>query len=647
MKQLPQTDTARQFYQGWRTWITQLRSQAILLIILLLSLILLLTVGVTFLAYQGVSQSLAESRDQELAKISAERLSETMRDFARGLKILADQEQMQSGEPTLQEQTLERGRDLIADFTNHDGGVIILDAQGFVSVTKPFRPDLIGQDFSQELYFQNARAFPSSTFFFSDIIQEPGTEEDIIVIAVPILTPEGDFQGVVAGRFYLSFQRLGQEIQKLKAGEEGIAYLVDRQGYLIFHPISELIGTDFSHREAVKQLQDGNRAGAITTRERPGTVEGFAVVDVTGWGLIIVEPWTQAVKPAQDALVPVVIVLVIGLVTVAIIVSLGVQRVTDPIQNLVTQIRQVAAGDYDAKVRLSRIKEIGELGMAFNEMVEQIRRYRAGVRQYVADITRTQEEERKRIARELHDDTVQSLIAINQRLELTKAALDNPNEARSRLNEVKTMVTGAIASVRQFSRDLRPLTLEDLGLTASMQYLVNQLGQSQGIEIHFKVEGETGSLSSDMEVAIYRILQEALNNIKRHAKATEVRVKVCFTKEQITLTVEDNGQGFEVPEAITDFASSGSFGMMGLHERAQLFGGKVTIDSQPGNGTTVSLMMPRQSMLSQFEFHNSFTSANAKVIESSLTVDKAEGKRKKETLDTPKGLGDKDTSYAP
>jgi signal transduction histidine kinase len=258
-------------------------------------------------------------------------------------------------------------------------------------------------------------------------------------------------------------------------------------------------------------------------------------------------------------------------------------------------------------------------------MVEQIRKYRAGVRQYVADITQTQEVERKRIARELHDDTVQSLIAINQRLELLKEMLDDdPKEARNRLGEVKTMVTGAIASVRQFSRDLRPLTLEDLGLTAAMQYLVNQLAQSEGLAVYFEVEGEAEDLSADMEVAIYRILQETLNNIKKHAHATEFRVLAQFTKEQITLTIHDNGQGFEVPENMTDFASSGSFGMMGLEERAQLFGGKVLVYSEPYRGTTIRLVMPRQSTLSsQLELHTTSTPSNSKTKERRLIVDEA------------------------
>ena len=586
-------------------WLTQLRAQALALILLLLLLMITLTSGVAYLAYREVSQSLAESRDQELVVVGAGRLSGRSEVLIRGLTVLARQPEMKSGEPTLQEATLERGRELLTDFTNWDGGVIILNANGFVSVTNPLRPDLIGQDFSQEPYFQQVRAL--RTFVFSNVIKEPGTNQNIIAVAVPITDLQNNFAGAIVGRFYVDFQGLGREVQKLKVGKQGDAYLIDRSGHLIYHEIDHLIGTDFNQRQAVKLLRGGDPEGAFTSQEDGQTrVEGYAIMPISGWGLVIGEPWSQVMEPVQTALRPVAIVAVLGLIAVAGIVSVGVRRVTDPIQNLVVQARQVAAGDYDAQVSLSRIREIRELGMAFNDMVQQIRKYRAGVRQYVADITRTQEEERKRIARELHDDTVQSLIAMGQRIELVKEMLDNSDEARTRLGEVRAMVTGAIASVRQFSRDLRPLTLEDLGLTAAMQYLVNQLAQSEGIEVNLEVEGKIEDLPTDVEVAIYRILQEALNNIKKHAHASWVNVVAQFTPQQIELTVRDNGRGFEVPETLTDFASNGSFGMMGLQERARLFGGNVFVQSAPKQGTIVQLIIPRQ--LPDFEISPVLTS---------------------------------------
>ncbi|RME70743.1 MAG: hypothetical protein D6784_16245, partial [Chloroflexi bacterium] len=224
----------RQYFFPLRQWLadrlTSLHYQAIIMMALLMLSILALTVGATFLAYQRTSQVLAESRDRELARLSADRLTEDLIDLARNLRILADLEQMRSGEPTIQEQVLDQGRELIIDFINQDAGVVILDANGFVSVTRPFRPDLIGKDHSQQPYFQQARAFPYPDFFFSDILQEPTTGENMIVIAAPIVDASGKFVGVLTGRFYLAFQRLGQEIQKLSIGDKGYAYLIDKNG---------------------------------------------------------------------------------------------------------------------------------------------------------------------------------------------------------------------------------------------------------------------------------------------------------------------------------------------------------------------------------------------------------------------------------
>ncbi|MCB0177109.1 MAG: HAMP domain-containing protein [Anaerolineae bacterium] len=598
MKTLFQTIGLERLYTGVQNWLSELRSQALVLTLALIVVMTVLAVSVVFFAFRQVSQTLAESRDQELANVGAERVSEQMESLLRALLVLVDQPEMQTGDAAIQDLVIrERGRELLIDFTDRDGGIIVLDNQGTVKVTRPFRPDLINQDFSQEPYFR--AVVESDSFTFSDIITEPTTGQNVVVISVPIVRPStNEFVGAIAVRFYIDFQRLGQEVQKLKVGEQGVAYLVDRNGRLIYHPIDSLIGLDFSQREAVKQLQAGNREGAITSQAEDGAsiVEGYAVVPLTGWGLVIGEPWSQAVSPALTSLTPVAIILIIGLIVVASMVSLGVQRVTDPIQNLVFQTRQVATGDYDAQVSLSRIKEIKELGTAFNEMVQQIGKYRAGIRQYVADITNSQEEERKRIARDLHDDTVQTLIAIGQRIELIKGFADNPAEVRSRLSDLRTMVTTAITSVRQFSRDLRPLTLEDLGLAAAMQYLVNQLEQNDGIEVTLEIQGEVADIPNDMEIAIYRILQEALNNVRKHAHATKVSVLARFTPRQIRLSVRDNGRGFDVPDDITDFTSSGNFGLMGLQERAQLFGGSIKIKSYPNQGTIMEMTIPRQSL---------------------------------------------------
>lgn len=591
------------FWTNLRDRSASLRVQALLFTILPLAIMLALAVGSIFYAYQQVTEKLALSRDQELARVSADRLSENMAGFVRVLTTISNLDIVRSGDPTLQKNALTQARDLFIDF---DGGVIVLNNEGIVTVTEPYRPDLQGQDFSTRSYFQSTRALRS--FTFSDIIQESGSGEDIIVVAVPIISQDGTFQGVLAGRFYVRFQRIGEEIQKLQVSDVGEAYLIDRNGRVVYHPDYSLISADFSQRPSVFNLMRGGHEGALTIQE-PGKarqVIGYAIVDVTGWGLVIQEPWADVVAPARISLRPIILALLIGVGLVAAIISWGVQRVIRPIAELAARSRLVASGDYAAaQVTPSTIRELRDLGSAFNEMVEQIARYQAGLRQYVAAITRTQEEERKRIARDLHDDTVQSLIAIGQRAELARETIaEDPEGVREQLYELRKMVTYTIDSVRQFSRDLRPTVLEDLGLVSALQYLVNELAQQDTINVSLSAEGTAEGLSPDMEVTIYRIVQEALTNIRKHARASRARVQAQFLSRQVIVTIEDNGIGFALPEETTELVNVGSLGLMGLKERAQLFGGQMVIISQAGQGTTLRVVLPRTpqpSQLSSYE----------------------------------------------
>jgi signal transduction histidine kinase len=578
--------------------------------VLPLALVLALVVGTGFYAYQQVVQSLLTARDQELAKVSAERLSDNIRGYADLLVALANSDEVRSGDAQRQKNVLERSQDLLEVF---DGGVAVLDEHGVVTIADPAHGELVGQNLAVHPYFQNTKTLQQPTF--SDIFQELGSREETIVVAVPIIGTQGDFRGIIRGKFNLraqlaspqeiirgdfslSHRRLGQEIRNLKIGDEGYAYLVDRNGRVIYHPEGTSIGQDFSHRRAVDRLKHGEQVGAFVSQEagQERFVVGFANLPATGWGLVIREPWAEVVAPIESYLRLVALVLLAALTLAAFLISLGVRRISEPISDLVYQTRQVARGDYSAQVRLGSIREIRELGLAFNAMVEQIARYRAGLRRYVAAITHSQEEERKRIARDLHDDTVQSLIAIGQRIELCRASLGDPEEARAQLTDVRRMVTEAIQSVRYFSRELRPLALEDLGLVPALQLLVNDLARADSLEADLEIDGQPQGLAPDLEVAIYRIVQEALQNVRKHAHASEVRVRAEFTDKVVAIAVRDDGVGFIVPPSPTDLASQGNFGLMGIEERAQLFGGKLEIYSQPGHGTEIKVTLPLEGV---------------------------------------------------
>ncbi len=584
----------------WR----ELSVLALVWTVLPLALVLALVVGTGFYAYQQVIQSLLVARDQELARVSAERLSDNIKGYADLLVALANSEEMRSGNARRQRDVLARSQDLLEVF---DGGVAVLDERGVVTVTDPTHENLVGQNLSGHPYFQNTRALRQPTF--SDIFQETGPGEEVIVVAAPILGPAGDFRGLIRGGFNLRGQvnaqetgrdgfspaprRLGEEIRNLKIGDTGYAYLVDRNGRVIYHPEGTFLGQDFSGRQAVDRLKHGEVVGAFVSQEAGGErlVIGFANLPATGWGLVICEPWAEVVAPVKAYLRLLALALLAALTLAAFLVSLGVRRISKPINDLVYQTRQVARGDYSAQVPLGSIREIRELGLAFNAMVEQIARYRAGVRRYAAAVTYSQEEERKRIARDLHDDTVQSLIAIGQRIELCRASLDD-EEARQQLTEIRRMVTEAIQNIRHFSRELRPMALEDLGLVPALQLLVNDLVKAEALQADLKIEGQPRGLAPELEVAIYRIVQEALQNVRQHAHASAVTVCAEFTDQNVVIAVRDNGVGFIVPSSPTDLASQGSFGLMGIEERAQLFGGKLEIHSQPGQGTELKVTLP-------------------------------------------------------
>jgi two-component system sensor histidine kinase DegS len=204
------------------------------------------------------------------------------------------------------------------------------------------------------------------------------------------------------------------------------------------------------------------------------------------------------------------------------------------------------------------------------------------------EITRAQEEERKRIARELHDETAQSLAAlmldiesiINTKERLSKNILNKLERIRGKADDI-------MQGVRRFSTEMRPGVLDQLGLVAALGWLADSIGD--GISARVELIGGERRLISEAELVLFRITQEALNNVRRHSQATQVLITVEFAPKKVKLEVKDNGKGFELPKNLEDFAVSGSLGILGMHERARIIAGNFSIQSKPGLGTVVSI----------------------------------------------------------
>lgn len=203
-----------------------------------------------------------------------------------------------------------------------------------------------------------------------------------------------------------------------------------------------------------------------------------------------------------------------------------------------------------------------------------------------------QEEERKRVAREIHDGPAQSMANVILRAEVCEKMLErDPEQVRQELLELKTMVIASLKDVRKIIFDLRPMVLDDLGVIPALKRFIAEYQQKYGLAVEFVTLGEEKRLSAALEVAVFRIIQEALNNVVKHTRAHEAMVKLEVTDNQVNILIRDDGQGFDKEKALRE-ETANSYGIMGMKERVEMLEGRFSITSRVGKGTTVSAQIP-------------------------------------------------------
>ena len=204
-------------------------------------------------------------------------------------------------------------------------------------------------------------------------------------------------------------------------------------------------------------------------------------------------------------------------------------------------------------------------------------------------IIKAQEEERRRVAREIHDGPAQAMATVVFRTEVCERFIDSDlGRAKKELADLREQVRQCLKEIRKIIFDLRPMTLDDLGLVPTVRRLLDTLRERSGILGEIKVLGEERRLESHVEIGLFRIIQEALTNVEKHAKATEVTVKVEFRPGQTSVVIDDNGVGFVAAEHY----GRESFGLMGMKERMSLLGGEVNVKSAVGKGTQIFVQIP-------------------------------------------------------
>lgn len=293
----------------------------------------------------------------------------------------------------------------------------------------------------------------------------------------------------------------------------------------------------------------------------------------------------------QNVATPTSLVLFIlaGLLVSVIINFVVLQIAFRPLIDLGKVMGRVQAGEHALRAPLTGLDpEADQLARTFNTMLEAIdnaTRFRA------SQIIKAQEQERKRIARELHDETSQLLTSLLISLAVLEESVTT-DDAHERVAETRKLAHQTLRAIRNLSIDLRPSALDDLGLLPAMRWYIKEYQQKCGITVDLRTSGFKERLPTEVETALYRIMQEALTNTARHAKARKVKVTMKEDSQAIHVLIRDDGEGFDVDSVMKNPYQDRGLGLVGMNERAVLLNGSLDITSEVGRGTTIKADIP-------------------------------------------------------
>lgn len=531
--------------------------------------------------HQQAMRTLVGERDERATRAAAAAITEQLNHRASAMRSLA----LRAADGADLEHVLADAAFIQPDF---EAGLAIYDAAGNLLVST-IAPDVWqARKIDQRLVAANSFLSLQQESQFLATFSDFDSGEPITLVAAA--ASNGN---LAVGAFYPASLARRALSDIFNVNDQASAYLIDGNGRSLYQLGATPLSDDelAAHPGVVDALR-GESGTTYLTADDGEHVIAFSPVAPVGWGLVIEEPWRAVADPMLRTtelgplvMVPVLFIALVGL-------WFGVRQIVQPLQSLEQKATELAWGDYDAiATPVGGINEIQRLQTELIHMAQKVKAAQQSLRGYLGAVTTGQEEERRRLARDLHDDTIQSLIALNQQVQLAQLSL-NDHPAAEQLATMEQMTAQIIADLRRLTRALRPIYLEDLGLVTALDMLARDTGEALQIPIEYRTLGIERRLSSEVELAFYRIVQEALSNVARHAEATHAEVVLTYDAPTITLTISDDGCGFAVPESPAEMAPVGHFGLLGIQERAEAIGARFVIDAAPGAGTRLTISLP-------------------------------------------------------
>ena len=572
-----------------------------------------------FLALRTIDLSIDVALEDRLrlAQISAASVDELLEHTARQLERTAA---FVAAGPTEEEEgQAAHVYDLLSEFDR----IVRLSPEGRVLWIVPPRADDAGWPFTEDAAVRAALGRTETSI----VAPSRGIPADgLIAILVTPLDGQDRSAGFLAGELRASHADVN--LLSLPQNEGSVrSEIVDAAGYIVARSGDGELERPDEHVAILASMIASGRPGTTIHHLGDGADHLVAFYPFRSRpGGVVVEQTEDAALAIPREMQRTMLVYGIGALLIASAAAwLHANSVVRPIRRLTGDAARMASGDLESPIAVSRDDEIGELARRFDEMrvklkasleesarwaeelerrvdertreVEERNRELSALnrirRQLLAKTISAQEEERKRLARELHDDSAQTLTAVLMTLKTAEDALPAASHgARQAMDRSRSQLEVALREIRKAIVDLRPSALDDLGLAAAVRSYADEHLRPLGIKVALEIGGDEQRATGAAATAIFRIVQEAVNNVARHSGARRARIALEFGPSAVLTVVQDDGAGFD-PESFRQPQESGrGLGLLGMRERAELFGGDVEIESGAGQGTSVRVRIP-------------------------------------------------------
>lgn len=587
--------------------------------------IILLTLGIA--SYYIIQKNIEESlnRKLDLAHLIRNNIDNIIKDNISRLYDLS-----LSGKIDLTDDDFDPEREAIRTayrYSIFTDGIFLLDKHGNIILNYPerIRDAAINVTSIEPI----GRILAQGRPVVSNIYTLEPSRKKVLFVLVPLKDKSGNDVGIVGGEIDPTNPSLTRMLGLIDMGKKSFIDIVDSNGVVISssnpsHTLTQYNRNNFftalisQKKESVARCHHCHIAESASSKR--DMVLAFAPLEMAPWGISIQEPREDIFAPARK-LIGTFATLAVIFIGTAFILTVGISRsIVDPLKDLIRGADHIARGDLSKPIVPQGSDEIGALSQSFESMrgklaesMKSITRHTQELETRVEERTRqinasqrkaeellkklisTQEDERKRIARELHDDTLQELSAALMRIDLCQ--LHPGDITREKIDTIRGIIVNAWDGVLGIVQNLRPTLLDDLGLAAAVKSLLDLHLAENNINYFINSDGVADKrFRPEVEITLFRIVQEAVMNIARHARAQNVFVLFKIEDNIVNVDIEDDGEGFDLALLFTpgarDAKDRRGLGLLGMRERVLLIGGKIDLCSKPGLGTRVDIRIP-------------------------------------------------------